>query len=302
MTQSPTTPRQLFQLLVEQYDALKYELLDLQSFDAEHFGFPDLYYKIMESDKQRVQAFGRAFEQLDLAEAVVCEVGVGTMVLSRLYLDRVKKAYLIESNPKLIPHIQACIEAGGWSGKVVLLFQDARQVVLPEPVDVIIGELMSIYCANEQQVQIFRHLRQYLQPEGYLLPRRILNFARLCYASFEAEHRHYPINFSRHRPAFLSSQVLMNEIDLYENEHDEVSLRQVLTPCLSGEVNALYLESYIEIAKGINFTGTDSLMPPTVVQLSKPIWVEAGVPVCLEMQFCYGSSLDEFVATLKPLT
>ena len=37
-------------------------LLDAQTFNEAHYGFPEVYYKIMETDEQRVNAFKKAFE------------------------------------------------------------------------------------------------------------------------------------------------------------------------------------------------------------------------------------------------
>lgn len=155
----------LYAQLIDSYDQMKYALLDAQTFDQNHYGFPPLYYKIMETDQTRVTAFVKAFQQYDnMQEAVVCEVGVGTLALTKHFLPYVKKAYLIESNPSLQPFIVQEIHRLGYDDKVELIFADALSVQLPEPVDYLIGELMSIYCANELQVQIFKHMRQFLKP------------------------------------------------------------------------------------------------------------------------------------------
>ena len=64
-------------------------------------------------------------------------------------------------------------------------------------------------------------------------------------------------------------------------------------PLLSGTVNAIYLNSWIQVAEGANFTGTDSLMPPTVVKLKKSVKVKAGETVVLHSDYTYGTSLNE---------
>ena len=68
----------LFEEIIDNYDELKYKLLHAQTFDESHFGFPEIYYKIMETDKQRVDAFHKAFQlNNNFKDAVVCEIGVG---------------------------------------------------------------------------------------------------------------------------------------------------------------------------------------------------------------------------------
>jgi predicted RNA methylase len=81
-------------------------VLEAQTFDEAHFGFPEIYYKIMESDRQRVNAFKQAYEINNFKDAVVCEIGVGTLPLTKAYMPYVKKVYLIENNPDLIPFIK----------------------------------------------------------------------------------------------------------------------------------------------------------------------------------------------------
>ncbi|MEL6656007.1 MAG: hypothetical protein AAFR36_06150 [Bacteroidota bacterium] len=287
-----------FSSLVQRYDELKLALLHAQTFDPQHFGFPPVYYEIMESDQQRVGAYARAFAQLDLSGKVVCEAGVGRLALTELYLPYVDKAYLIETNPQLFPYIEAMVEKKGWSDRVELLFTDAREVQLPEAVDLVIGEMMSIFCANEFQVQVFQHLRQYLNAKGQLIPGKIINLAQLARVDFPEKVDHYPINFTRHWPELLSSEVSVNTIDLYAVQDEPVQFRTPVIPLLSGEVNALLLRSYVELLPGVNFTGTDSLMPPTVFRLATPKTVTAGRSYLLEGRFKYGTSLDEAVMQL----
>ena len=280
--------------IVEQYPELKYALLEAQTFDPDHFGFPPVYYKIMETDSVRVGAFANSFKQYNnLKNKVVCEVGVGTLALTRHFLPYVKKAYLIELNPDLTDFIKKEIKRGGWENKVEFIVADATKVILPEKVDYIIGENMSIYCANEHQVQIFQHLRQFLKPEGKLIPEKIINLIQLGQADFKKGITHYPVMFTRHLPTLLSAQKQVNTIDLYKTTDRPVKKTLKIKPLLSGVANSVYLRSMVQCSEGSNFTGTDSLMPPTVVQLEKPIRLTAGKTVQLEVSFRYGTSLDE---------
>jgi len=284
---------QLLSEIVDQYDALKYALLDAQTFSETHFGFPPIYYKIMETDAIRVQAFTKAFQQYDFTNKVVCEAGIGTLALTQHFLPQVKKAFLIENNPDLRDLIEQKIKANNWGDKVELIFGNALKVELPEPVDYIVGELMSIFCANEFQVQIFQHLRKFLKPNGKLLPERIVNIGQLAYAHFENNHKHYPLNFTRHLPERLTLQAEINTIDLYTEQSLRIEKKTTFTPVMSGVVNALFMHSFVQVAEGCNFTGTDSLMPPTVCKLEVPVKVQQGKPVELQCDYTYGTSLDE---------
>lgn len=279
--------------IVDQYDELKYTLLDALTFNETHFGFPPICYTIMETDTVRVQAFVNAFQQYDFTDKVVCEAGIGTLALTQHFLPQVKKAYLIENNPDLKEVIEQKIKDNNWTDKVELIFGDAMKIELPEKVDYIVGELMSTFCAYEFQVQIFKHLRQFLKPGGKLLPERIVNIGQLAYAHFENDHKHYPLNFTRHLPERLSLQAEINTINLYTEQAIQIEKKIPFTPIMSGIVNAILMHSFVQVAKGCNFTGTDSLMPPTVCKLEVPVQVTQGKPVVLHCNYTYGTSLNK---------
>ena len=230
--------------IIDNFDALKYTLLDAQTFDPDHYGFPEIYYKIMETDRLRVSVFQQTFAKYNmLRDAVVCEGGVGRLALTQHYLPYVKKAYLIENNLNIIDFVRKILKEKGWDKKVELIYGDALTVELPEQVDFVIGELMSIYCANEYQVQIFKRLRQFLKPDGKLIPGKIINMAQLGLADFENEHKHYPLLFTRHWPTTLSTQVSINTIDLYREEEEHIVTTTTSQALLSGKVNCLLIYS-----------------------------------------------------------
>jgi len=288
------TTFQLYDQIINHFDELKYFLLEEQTFDSNHYGFSKFFYKIMETDQRRVAAFQKAFSYYDnLKDAVICEAGVGRLALSQFYLPYVKKAYLIESNPHLIDGIKEILVKNNWVNKVELIHGDALKVTLPEQVDYLVGELMSIYCANEYQVPIFKHLRKFLKPNGKLIPEKIHNLVQLGNASFEKGHTHYPLLFTRHWPELLSNQVVLNTTDLYEVSRLKVRKKVKLQPILSGVANCAYLNSFVQLAEGINFTGTDSLMPPTVLKLLETNTLKVGTLVTLQARFTYGTSLDD---------
>lgn len=279
--------------IIDRFDDLKYTLLDAQTFDEAHYGFPEIYYKIMETDRLRVDVFKNTFAQYNNLEgATVCEAGVGRLALTQHYLPYIKKAYLIENNPNIIDNIKATLKENNWEDKVELIYGDALTVELPEKVDYLIGELMSVYCANEYQVQIFKHLRQFLKPEGRLIPENILNMAQIGYADFENDHKHYPLLFTRHWPTTIGQQVIVNRINLYEDEEEHIVKATPFRCYLSGTANCVLINSWVQLTEGINFTGTDSLMPPTVVKLEKEVNLIGGEKYTLMADFRYGTSLD----------
>jgi len=163
---------------------------------------------------------------------------------------------------------------------------------------------MSIYCANELQVPIFRHMRQWLNiPHGRLLPEKIKNLIQIGYTLFDDKNKHYSLMFTRHWPCLMTNQVLVNVIDLYLVEEMEVKCQVIVKALLTGQVNCVLLNSFVEVAQGCNFTGTDSLMPPTVVKLTNEdtFEIEEDKEYLLKIQFTYATSLDQAIFELSKL-
>ena len=88
-------------------------------------------------------------------------------------------------------------------------------------------------------------------------------------------------------------QSVVNVIDLYHERPDRVTKEIELTPLVSGEINAVLMYSFVQVAEGCNFTGTDSLMPPTVCKLDETAIVQKGRPIKLRASFSYGTNLDQ---------
>ena len=74
----------------------------------------------------------------------------------------------------------------------------------------------------------------------------------------------------------LSQPFLVNELELYNKVKQGVHLSFSTPLWFSGTINAIYMESYVEITEGANFSGTDSLMPPIILKTTNTQEVKAG--------------------------
>jgi hypothetical protein len=101
--------------------------------------------------------------------------------------------------------------------------------------------------------------------------------------------------FTRHWPTLLTSKVLVNSIDLYTVDEMIVNVIVKIKAVLSGKVNCVLLNSYVQVAEGCNFTGTDSLMQHTVVKLDNktPFVVKEDQEYQLKIKYTHATSVDE---------
>jgi hypothetical protein len=99
----------------------------------------------------------------------------------------------------------------------------------------------------------------------------------------------------------MTNQVMVNVIDLYTIEDLEFECKVIIQALLSGLVNCALVTSFIQVGLGSKFSGSDSLMPPTIVKLSNPADFEIieNHHYTLAIHFVYGDSLDKAVFTIE---
>lgn len=126
-----------------------------------------------------------------------------------------------------------------------------------------------------------------------------LKYALLAEQTSEEEHTHYPINFSKHLPQWLSLPAVVNTIPLRSISSTEARASTPFVVINPGKANALLLNSHIHLSDKHIFKGTDSLMPPTVLQLPDAQVLRQGQSVVLESHIQYGTRLKDSRFSLR---
>lgn len=96
----------------------------------------------------------------------------------------------------------------------------------------------------------------------------------------------------RHLPELLSLPQVIDTIDLYTVQETFCHRETSFDVLLSGTATAIYMQSFVQVSSHSTFTGTDSLMPPTVCALQQQKELIAQQRVSLSVEFSYGSSLS----------
>lgn len=129
-------------------------------------------HQVMLGDRVRLDAYDKALSQVVTPGAVVADLGAGLLPLTALALRHgASRVYAIEADPELVALAGHVIEASGWSDRVTLVPGDARVVRVPEPVDVVVAELMGNLGPEEgmgRLIEVFA--RRHLRPGGRVVP------------------------------------------------------------------------------------------------------------------------------------
>jgi predicted RNA methylase len=251
----------------------------------DQFGqFKKSYHLEMISDKSRTEAITTALQQALLdPDAVFCELGCGTGLFTIQAAQYCRKAYAIEIDPEMVKVAQANFAACRYRDRITLIAGDALKVDLPHGVkaDVILCEMMSIWCIDEPQVPtVNRARRDFLKPGGVLLPQRIVNLVELGWFNFRpnnlAMETPIPLFTGIRAPAVMSERRVCKVLDFAGLVDQDLSVGLDLEAVASGTVNCAVLTSIVQLGPRVVFSGSDSLMPPTVVPLKEPVAVTAG--------------------------
>ncbi|CAE6494092.1 unnamed protein product [Rhizoctonia solani] len=137
-------------------------------------------YEVFEKDpvkyRQYEQAVYRALlDQPPDSTTIICVAGAGRGPIVSNCIRAVEKSgrsariYAIEKNPSAFVTLQGR-KAREWPDFVEIKFGDMRSVQLPEPVDILVSELLGSFGDNELSPECLDGAMRLLKPEGISIP------------------------------------------------------------------------------------------------------------------------------------
>ena len=132
---------------------------------------PLQYHFNMLRDQTRMIPFKEAIELAVPLNGTVLELGGGTGVLSWFAAQKARQVWCVERNPALVRASRSFL-ANNLNGERVTVVQtDAMTYLPPEPVDVVICEMLHVGLVREKQLEVIRSFKErYRQKFGDRLP------------------------------------------------------------------------------------------------------------------------------------
>jgi predicted RNA methylase len=132
---------------------------------------PVHYHHNMLMDQNRMNAFQAAIAHAVRPGMKVLELGGGTGVLSYFAAQQADKVYCVEFNPDLVTEARRFLALNPNGHKVEVIHADAFDYLPPDPVDVVICEMIHVAMLREKQVAVIEAFKQrYLERFGGPLP------------------------------------------------------------------------------------------------------------------------------------
>ena len=136
-------------------------------------------------DVRRTSAFRSAIRQAVRPGDTVLDVGAGTGILSLFAIEAgASRVYAAEIDPLLCESLRKTACANGVADRLTVLEGDAREVAIPQPVDVVVAEMMDTGLIDELQVPVLNELRRksVIRNEPRIVPARYRTYIELVFA------------------------------------------------------------------------------------------------------------------------
>ncbi len=122
------------------------------------------YHYQMLLDEARMRGFTDAIAYSVPVDGRVLDLGGGTAVLSCMAARRAEKVWCVERQPDLADLARALVRRNGAADRVEVITADVNDFLPPEPVDIVICEMLHAALLREQQVAVIDAFkRRYLE-------------------------------------------------------------------------------------------------------------------------------------------
>lgn len=156
-------------------------------------------------DTRRTHAFARAIRRTVREGDVVVDMGSGSGVLAMLAAKAgAKVVYAIENDPNNLRHLQATFALNGFGDAIRVIEGSVLEVVLPEKVDVVIGEMIATALIEELQVPAMNHILKFAKRNVRVLLQRYDTKIDLVHN----RNRYYGLQFDIPRYEYPGERIL----------------------------------------------------------------------------------------------
>ena len=132
---------------------------------------PIHYHYQMLDDEARMTGFKSALDFVVPAGGKVLELGAGTGILSFFAAQKASQVYSVERQPELVNRARELLVENGCADRVEFILGDAMDYLPPEPVDVVICEMLHSGLLREKQLEVIQSFKKrYRQQYGEKLP------------------------------------------------------------------------------------------------------------------------------------
>jgi protein arginine N-methyltransferase 1 len=268
------------------------------------------YHHNMLMDANRMANFKAAIDHVVFKGARVLELGGGTGVLSCFAAAHASKVWCVEYNPDMVSEARRLLAHNTHGDRVEVVHADAFDYLPPEPVDVVICEMIHVGMLREKQVEVINAFKaRYRARFGDRMPVFIPTAAVMAvqplqqtydFCGFQAPIMQFQRVGAMHEGSCeLAAPAVYSVLDFDETVLPDISWTGGFTMECDGRLNALRFVTKNVLAIRTAQGGTvDWLNDYLVLPLDIPLDVKAGDRVRVAFGYRAGASLQSLARTL----
>ena len=272
---------------------------------------PVHYHHNMLMDQNRMHSFKSAIFHAVKPGMKVLELGGGTGVLSFFAAQSADKVYCVEFNPDMVREARKFLAMNQNGPKVEVVHADAFEYLPPEPVDVVICEMIHVGMLREKQVEMMesfkrRYLARFGGPLPVFLPEAVIMAAQPLQQEYDFEGFHAPIvqfqptNVIYPGTVELASPGVYSIMDFSQPTDMNVAWEGRFLIEKAGRLNALRFitKNVLSIVEEVGAT-IDWLNHYMMLPLARPLDVKAGDVVQVSFAYRCGGSIPSLEASIR---
>lgn len=269
------------------------------------------YHHNMLMDENRMTNFKAAIEHAVFKGAKVLELGGGTGVLSCLAAQKASKVWCVEFNPELVAESRRFLTLNAHGHKVEVIHANAFDYLPPEPVDVVICEMIHAAMLREKQVEMIdsfkqRYLRHFEAPLPVFIPEAVIMAVQPVQQHYDFFGFHAPIiQFQRphnDHPGStpLASPVVYSTLDFSQATSSKIQWAGNFVLEQDGTVNALrFITKNILAILPEQASTIDWLIDYLVLPLASPLQAKAGEVLSVTFDYLAGGSIRSLEQSMR---
>jgi protein arginine N-methyltransferase 1 len=272
---------------------------------------PVHYHHNMLMDQNRMHGFKSAINYAVFPGAKVLELGGGTGVLSWFAAAKADKVYCVEFNPDMVKEARKMLALNLNGQKVEVIHADAFEYLPPEPVDVVICEMIHVGMLREKQVEVMESFKQrYLAcfggPLPIFLPEAVIMAVQPLQQEYDFEGFYAPIvQFQETTVIYpgtveLAAPAVYSILDFSQPTDTHIAWQGRFLVEKSGTLNALRFVTKNVLAVVQEQASTiDWLNHYMTLPLANPLAVRAGDVLQVSFQYRCGGSIPSLQAAMQ---
>lgn len=262
------------------------------------------YHHSMLLDEARMSGFRAAIDYAVQPGARVLELGGGTGVLSFFAAQKAAQVWCVERNPVLVETARRLLAMNAVGNRVEVVQADAFDYLPPEPVDVVICEMLHVALLREKQIPVLDAFkRRYLERFGAPLPRFVpeacLQAVQPLQQDYRFEGYYAPVPLFQNPVAKQERSIELAAPAVYQSFAYDETLPEVcawhgsITAAQGGTLDALrfvtknILAVVLETRTTIDWHNAYLVLP-----VDEPIAIDAGTLIDVEFSYRPGEPLD----------